>query len=288
MVGALFKNVQWGDSSSEFHCLAHHMMCDITCKYSSLLYSFCCHLDTQGYTVYSPSQSLSMPRRPKKAYTPRNEHAQLSNPNTSPDPITPNTETMPVMQSVDIQVDDSCMEANIWTDVKTVLVDDCLSDDEWAGVKCPSTWDERAQERQERKTRTLTALQIVLMRKAECYLDGPIDRAGGAKDKTGKKRGCYNIGGISERTAREKRARLDTNILHPGGDPSLPNADLMRCKQSIKVRSRPKGTQTSLRLFFGAPFSRLSSINLGRPSWTVRHIHQQLGKRRSQGIRGGV
>ena len=46
------------------------------------------------------------------------------------------------------------------------------------------------------------------MRAAEKVLDGPIDKAGGAKDKRGKKRGPYGVGGGAERTMKRKRTKL--------------------------------------------------------------------------------
>ena len=44
------------------------------------------------------------------------------------------------------------------------------------------------------------------MRDAELHFAGPIDKKGGAKDKTGKLRGAYLVGGISQREAERRRA----------------------------------------------------------------------------------
>lgn len=81
------------------------------------------------------------------------------------------------------------------------------SDDEDVGV-----WRVLAEEREgieaRRMERRLKKLRQVSQKSAEWVLDGPIDRAGGAKDKTGQKRGLYLIGGDSERTVRRKKAKI--------------------------------------------------------------------------------
>jgi len=54
-------------------------------------------------------------------------------------------------------------------------------------------------------------IQVASMKSAEHLLDGPVDKRSGSKDKTGKKRGPYGIGGcwIGQHRGRgEKSTRV--------------------------------------------------------------------------------
>lgn len=83
------------------------------------------------------------------------------------------------------------------------------SEDEWNTLLSLGTWDERQDEEQITKEGEGTQIvRVASMRAAEKVLDGPIDKVGGAKDKRGKNRGPYGVGGGAERTMRRKRAKL--------------------------------------------------------------------------------
>lgn len=79
------------------------------------------------------------------------------------------------------------------------------SEKEWNTIPKPQTWDERKLLKLEKKQKIVW---LASMKSVEHLLDGSIDKRGGAKDKTGKKRGPYGIGGISERTAQRKRQKI--------------------------------------------------------------------------------
>lgn len=124
------------------------------------------------------------------------------------------------------------------------------------------------------------------MRSAEKVLDGPINRAGGAKDKTGVKRGSYKIGGISERTARTKRLKMANDVVATNANPSkAPNTDLQRRKKLIIARPKPQSVQTKLSSFFSATSAaiitniastRMSGDVVGRESADVNMMNQDL------------
>ena len=83
------------------------------------------------------------------------------------------------------------------------------SKDEWNTVLSLGTWNERQDEEKITKEGEGTQiLRVASIRAAEKVLYGPIGKAGGAKDKRGKKRGPYGVGGGAERTMRRKRAKL--------------------------------------------------------------------------------
>ncbi|KAI0054330.1 hypothetical protein BV25DRAFT_1955412 [Artomyces pyxidatus] len=85
-------------------------------------------------------------------------------------------------------------------------------DDEWQGIGEPLTWDEHVEQKQEQAARIRAQQQAAQRRRAELILDGRLDKVGGAKDKTGTKRGPYRVGGDSERSARRKRQRMRETI----------------------------------------------------------------------------
>ncbi len=74
------------------------------------------------------------------------------------------------------------------------------SDDEWNAIGKVLPHDERWKERK--------VVPLAEIKRIEYQLDGPVDKQGGAKDKTGKKRGPYNVGGMSDRNAHRKRAKI--------------------------------------------------------------------------------
>ena len=64
----------------------------------------------------------------------------------------------------------------------------------------------------------------------EFKLDGPIHRAGGVKDQTGKKRGPYLIGGPSDRTLRHT---MPTEI-----DQDVAAEDAQGVECGVEIRGR--------------------------------------------------
>jgi hypothetical protein len=69
---------------------------------------------------------------------------------------------------------------------------------------------------------------------AEYCLNRPVDHAGGAKDKTGKKRGIYCIRGGSRRTIERSRTQIREYAKEwPGG---LENPTIKRCLAMLEVQ----------------------------------------------------
>jgi hypothetical protein len=79
------------------------------------------------------------------------------------------------------------------------------SEEEWNTIPKPQTWDEQKLQKLEKQQKIV---QAALMKSAEHLLDGAVDKRGGAKDKTDKKRGPYGIRGMSDRTAQRKRQKI--------------------------------------------------------------------------------
>jgi hypothetical protein len=77
--------------------------------------------------------------------------------------------------------------------------------EEWNTIPKPQTWDEQKLQKLEKKQKIV---QAASMKSAEHLLDGAVDKRGGAKDKTGKKRGPYGIRRMSDRTAQRKRQKI--------------------------------------------------------------------------------
>ncbi|TFY55036.1 hypothetical protein EVG20_g9466 [Dentipellis fragilis] len=136
---------------------------------------------------------------------------------------------------------DSDSSSSMWIDIE----EDKLgieSRNGWATMTLPKTWDERAADRkavkkaacdakrQERHHREVTC-------QAELVFDGAVDKAGGAKDKTGEKRGTYGIGGDSERTAQRKRKAVKDAADAAGKDAD--SDEVRKQLQTIKACSHP-------------------------------------------------
>ncbi|KAJ7923169.1 hypothetical protein B0H13DRAFT_2316699 [Mycena leptocephala] len=75
------------------------------------------------------------------------------------------------------------------------------SDDEYLAIPEPSTWLATHSLDSELQVQPPGTIQVHSMRDAELHFAGPINKKGGAKDKTGKLRGAYLVGGISQREA---------------------------------------------------------------------------------------
>ena len=101
--------------------------------------------------------------------------------------------------------------------------------------------EQKARRDQERTTRLR---RIASTKSAEKALDGPVDRVGGARDKTGKKRGPYRVGGGSVRTAQRKRKKIADDAAGRGldrDDPSV-KAQLERLRNPPKSISLQQST----------------------------------------------
>ncbi|KAJ7931833.1 hypothetical protein B0H13DRAFT_1857488 [Mycena leptocephala] len=85
-------------------------------------------------------------------------------------------------------------------------VQDDESDDEYLAIPEPSTWLATHSLDSELQVQPSGTIQVHSMRDAELHFAGPIDKKGGAKDKTGKLRGTYLVGEISQREAERRRA----------------------------------------------------------------------------------
>lgn len=92
------------------------------------------------------------------------------------------------------------------------------SESEWGAIPLPITYIERAERR--RSERASEALRIASIKSEEKRLDGCIDRKGGAKDKTGRKRGRYT--GNSVRSVQRKRAKIMDEAIVLGKDETDP------------------------------------------------------------------
>jgi hypothetical protein len=88
------------------------------------------------------------------------------------------------------------------------------------------------------------------IKSVEATLDGAIDRDGGAKEKIGKKRGLYKIGGDSERTARRKQAKLKEEFEQASFRKTETDEKRMEDTVScIKARGEDTHLQYDLRVF---------------------------------------
>ncbi|KAJ7444258.1 hypothetical protein B0H11DRAFT_1931195 [Mycena galericulata] len=74
------------------------------------------------------------------------------------------------------------------------------SDDEYLAMPEPATWHATLSA----NLQPSATIQVHSMRDADLHFDGPIDKKGGAKDKTGRLRGAYLVGGISQREAERR------------------------------------------------------------------------------------
>ena len=106
--------------------------------------------------------------------------------------------------------------------------------------------EERDRAKKRRAAKKLAKLQQVSQKSAEWVLDGPIDRAQGAHDKTGKKRGFYH--GEAERTIRHKKRKILDEAKACGLDINSP--EIQRRLAALTARPPPKGKQLSLAAFF--------------------------------------
>ncbi|KAJ8496210.1 hypothetical protein ONZ51_g1255 [Trametes cubensis] len=112
------------------------------------------------------------------------------------------------------------------------------------------------------------------MRSAERVLDGPIDRKGGAKDKTGKKRGPYLIGGDSLRTVQRKRQKIMNVAASEGRLPTDPH--VQRQLESLRQCQRqPENLQQQTLTGFFLCRNHPSPVGAARP--------EQQGTMRSEG-----
>lgn len=106
---------------------------------------------------------------------------------------------------------------------------------------------------QERKAKLaaqrLRKLRSESMKQAEQMLDGPVDRRGGARDKTGKKRGPYQVGGDSIRTLQRKRQKVLEDAKRDGREPDHPI--VLRQLEVLRMRPATKQpVQQTLLCFF--------------------------------------
>ncbi|KAL1949585.1 hypothetical protein VTO73DRAFT_8466 [Trametes versicolor] len=105
---------------------------------------------------------------------------------------------------------------------------------------------------QERKAKLaaqkLRKLRDESMKQAEQMLDGPVDRRGGARDKTGKKRGPYQVGGDSIRTLQRKRQKVLEDAKRDGRGPNHPV--VLRQLEALRARPATKQVQQTLSSFF--------------------------------------
>jgi hypothetical protein len=58
------------------------------------------------------------------------------------------------------------------------------SEKEWSAIPKPQTWDEQRLQKLEKQQKIVW---LASMKSAKHLLDGPVDKRGGARDKTGKK-----------------------------------------------------------------------------------------------------
>ncbi|EIW84566.1 hypothetical protein CONPUDRAFT_151582 [Coniophora puteana RWD-64-598 SS2] len=103
----------------------------------------------------------------------------------------------------DLEADDEHEDPGYISDSQS----DSGSDDEYASIPSPSTWISAATKAKALEVLEHSRISVTVgsMRGAELKFDGPIDKPGGARDKTGKARGPYGVGGLSARRARELR-----------------------------------------------------------------------------------
>ncbi|KAJ6534352.1 hypothetical protein B0H19DRAFT_1241481, partial [Mycena capillaripes] len=76
--------------------------------------------------------------------------------------------------------------------------------EQWQGLR-PTTYDERLAQRASKREKAEAKRMRAEMRSAEQRLAGPMDK------QTGKKRGKYSVGGMSTRTAQDKRKKLTSD-----------------------------------------------------------------------------
>jgi hypothetical protein len=162
------------------------------------------------------------------------------------------------------------------------------SEEEWKSIPKPLTWDEkRVVKNLHNQRKRVDALRKQSMKAAEQELDGQIDKNGGAKDKTGKKRGPYKIGGDSERTARRKRQKLRAE--DEAGGFKASDTEMEQKLRSITARGKgmkqSKLTDLFLQNYTKIPDSDVISVSSGselEPEVRVDNIAQVSSVQREE------
>lgn len=137
------------------------------------------------------------------------------------------------------------MDADLDYETSDESVSSSDSEKEWSAIPKPQTWDERRLQKLEKQQKIV---RVASMKSAEHLLDGPVDKRGGARDKTGKKRGPYGIGGMSDRTAQRKQQKIQES--HAAGMSNASEAEIRRQLDAVTARTNSDSNQRTLTSMF--------------------------------------
>ncbi len=123
----------------------------------------------------------------------------------------------------------------------------------WQGWEARRKEEERQRKEKElqKERARLEKLRAASVKSAEHALDGAVGRSGGARDKTGEKRGAYSIGGDSERTAQRKWQKIRREAEAAGLDVS--SVEVQRRLDAVQARKPDARVQLSLTQFLRKP-----------------------------------
>ncbi|KAJ7768213.1 hypothetical protein B0H16DRAFT_1452956 [Mycena metata] len=176
----------------------------------------------------SPSVTTEMPRTTKgPSHTQRgatgaftsNQPAQQSPPSDTEEP----DDTPPTWEDSDSEDEDYT--------------------EEWQTLPRPITYDERQEIRLRQRIMADEKRRKAEMRGAEQRLAGPVD------NQTGKRRGPYNVGGMSKRSSQGKRKQLKSDF--EGGKLKISAAEFQRQMAALEPKAAPStGKQATLNDMF--------------------------------------